>query len=260
MIRSAPGRRPTSEAQTEVPQQATGKRRPYYTRRVPRPHKRSSYSRATPCRWPAAGLSPIKLFNTWDLMYNRSCRKKGRLRYGEVIYRDGARKIVCVFVEGTPAGAGERDALLRRTGSRSLAALARGNRAGSGRVAARGQQAPTVHLFEPAISPASRSRARGRARAYVPARRPGKNVYRAHHAAARRTLPAISRGPDKLSAIETGGTTSLHAHRQAPVLARRGHHRRQRCLRLERLRLLHTTGRAGAKPAPGPRRAAGAGI
>src|SRR5579885_2074282 len=107
----------------------------------------------------AAGLSLIKLFNAWDLMYNRSCRKKGRLRYGEVIYRDGARKIVCVFVEGTPAGAGERDALLRRTGSRSLAALARGNRAGSGRVAARGQQAAAVHLFEPAISPASRSRA-----------------------------------------------------------------------------------------------------
>src|SRR5579884_917940 len=212
-----------------------------------------------PGGWPA-GLSLIKLFNTWDLMYNRVCRKKGRLRYGKAPYRYGAREIVCVFVESTPAGTGVGDALLRRTGSRGLAALAGSNRAGSGAVAARGQQATIVHLLQPAISPARRSRARGRTRASVPARRPRKNVYRAHHAAARRTLPALSRGADKLPAPETGGTASFHAHRQAPVPARRGHHRRQRYIGLERLRLLHATGRAGAKSAPGSRRAADTGI
>src|SRR5579884_467929 len=212
-----------------------------------------------PGGWPA-GLSLIKLFNTWDLMYNRVCRKKGRLRYGEALCGDGAREIVCVFVEGTPAGTGKRDALLRRTGSRGLVALAGSHRAGSGAVAARGQQTTAVHLLESAISPARRSRARGRTRASVPARRPRKNVYRAHHAAARRTFPALSRGADKLPATETGGTASFHAHRQAPVPARRGYHRRQRYIGLERLRLLHATGRAGAKPTTGPRRTAGAGI
>src|SRR6266852_5215772 len=98
---------------------------------------------------------------------------------------------LCFSLEAAPNSRGDPDALFRRTGTRGLARLAGFSRAGCSDIAARGQQTPPVHLFQPAIPSAPGENARSGTPQCTLAALARKNLYDSRHPATGRTLPPL---------------------------------------------------------------------